>query len=885
MWRKLESKTRTGYHPSFVWTEIMSFIKGSYESLSSKTGYLSKEEYMELGRKRAPNFSGQRDDIYDIFLLYEHYKKNHQMFDETDVVHDIFRRLANMETTPITIHQIYVDETQDFTQAELFLLIRLCKNPNDMFLTGDTAQSIMRGIAFRFEDLKTLFFHIKQNTKAKKSSKSSKSLEVHVPQLHQLTYNYRSHAGILKLASSILEVLVRFFPESFDRLEPDQGLFPGPEPILIESCTFSDLAVLLSGNRRETSNIEFGAHQVILVYNEEAKENLPEELSCGLVLTIYESKGLEFDDVLLFNFFKYSQASKEWRVVTKHLNELAETVYSRTSRTEQCVRIDNDLLMSSGRPRPLDFDPNQHKILCSELKQLYTALTRARVNVWIYDEDPEKRAPMFEYFKALNLVKPVDITELNEESLSKVIFAENSSKQDWIKQGDSFMKNHLYNVAAQCFGKGGDRRKQMLAQAHDRALLASRRKDKLREKNEMRDEFLFAAELYLNCERYPEAAKCLSNAKEVKPAISLYTKLRQFEKAAELCKKNGLIVECSRLYESADKFNKAVSILYENGVYDIALDVLKRYKMRETEMMRNDCQSLERLRTNRPDKIYTKEKISLRAAEKYHEQNDFKRMQEAVSRFRDEDDKIEFYKKHQYINEAANLIASSGKVSEAVNLYMKHGMLDKARYIAEKSKDDIIIAKTLHDISRITLATEHDNQALDTVKDDLTKSLEIFKRYGEKNLAGNVLLLHAKVYDDIKFILSAGEAFLDTRPCKNEAGYLECCNLLVKLTDQKDQNILDFLLKGVNCLIKVCNIILLKFSSICKGDLADEKKFVTYCHFYGMFPKGDVNFEVFPATKPLCENILSIKPASSTHKVVTLDTERCSHMIVCHLLT
>jgi hypothetical protein len=55
--------------------------------------------------------------------------------------------------------------------------------------------------------------------------------------------------------------------------------------------------------------------------------------------------------------------------------------------------------------------------------------------------------------------------------LSKVIFAENSSKQDWIKQGDSFMKNHLYNVAAQCFGKGGDRRKQMLAQAHDRALL------------------------------------------------------------------------------------------------------------------------------------------------------------------------------------------------------------------------------------------------------------------------------------------------------------------------------------------------------------------------------------------------------------------------------
>lgn len=31
-----------------------------------------------------------------------------------------------------------------------------------MFLTGDTAQSIMRGVAFRFTDLKTLFHHAKE---------------------------------------------------------------------------------------------------------------------------------------------------------------------------------------------------------------------------------------------------------------------------------------------------------------------------------------------------------------------------------------------------------------------------------------------------------------------------------------------------------------------------------------------------------------------------------------------------------------------------------------------------------------------------------------------------------------------------------------------------
>lgn len=40
-------------------------------------------------------------------------------------------------------------QVQDFTQAELGLLIHLCDDVNTMFFTGDTAQSIMRGVAFR----------------------------------------------------------------------------------------------------------------------------------------------------------------------------------------------------------------------------------------------------------------------------------------------------------------------------------------------------------------------------------------------------------------------------------------------------------------------------------------------------------------------------------------------------------------------------------------------------------------------------------------------------------------------------------------------------------------------------------------------------------------
>lgn len=65
-------------------------------------------------------------------------------------------------------------------------------------------------------------------------------------------------------------------------------------------------------------------------------------------------------------------------------------------------------LLTNLSPRPLEFDPRKHKILNTELKRLYTALTRARTNVWIFDEDEECRFPMFDYFIKRNLVEVKD---------------------------------------------------------------------------------------------------------------------------------------------------------------------------------------------------------------------------------------------------------------------------------------------------------------------------------------------------------------------------------------------------------------------------------------------------------------------------------------------
>lgn len=151
------------------------------------------------------------------------------------------------------------------------------------------------GVDFRFTDVRQIFYN------------QFGGIE---PKLLQLTHNYRSHAGVLRLAACVVELLYFFFSNSLDKLPPDLGLFNGPRPVCMEVASTEELVLMLDGAKRETSRIEFGAHQVVIVRSEEAKRNLPDEFGVDKdwVMTVQESKGLEFDDVLLYNFFTDSPA-------------------------------------------------------------------------------------------------------------------------------------------------------------------------------------------------------------------------------------------------------------------------------------------------------------------------------------------------------------------------------------------------------------------------------------------------------------------------------------------------------------------------------------------------------------------------------------------------
>ena len=98
----------------------------------------------------------ERIQIYTIFLKYEKWKSEMRAYDFNDVVNHVLRQIRqDFLRESQTVHFLMVDEVQDSTQNVISLLMSIADK--NIFFSGDTAQTISKGIGFRFFDLKSVF--------------------------------------------------------------------------------------------------------------------------------------------------------------------------------------------------------------------------------------------------------------------------------------------------------------------------------------------------------------------------------------------------------------------------------------------------------------------------------------------------------------------------------------------------------------------------------------------------------------------------------------------------------------------------------------------------------------------------------------------------------
>jgi len=183
---------------------------------------------------------------------------------------------------------------------------------------------------------------------------------------------------------------------------------------------FAGTTVTQHSGGQQIAAPQFGCNQVIIVRDQSAKEYIPEVFRNMLCLTVYEAKGLEFDDVILYNFFHLGDVQKsQWKLLNDieleevqrvkvneallmdfdcldaektNIEELMKEL-KKQERGEDCeVEYETEIGLRLKKHR--DEVYRKFSMLCVEMKFLYVAITRPKRRLIIYDDAIEGRKPI-----------------------------------------------------------------------------------------------------------------------------------------------------------------------------------------------------------------------------------------------------------------------------------------------------------------------------------------------------------------------------------------------------------------------------------------------------------------------------------------------------------
>lgn len=428
-WPQLDRLNHRKLPLSLVFAEIMGVIKGSTECARTLRA-LTCSEYLNRSSRISPVFDSEVDRlaVYQMYQAYENQKREVHELDYVDRVLGIFGSLQRtpdlQQVLATAIDEIYVDEVQDQRSVDLELLLKLIKDGRYFHAAGDTAQAISQESTFRFEDLKAMIYE-RFTDNAQMGEQGQER-----PEVFQLGLNYRSHDGIVKFGSMVMDLLWKTFPQTVDKLVPEEGLLCGPIPFIFIGCERDVLtkATLAGSKEAPADKAKFGAEQVVLVRDEESKARLKSSIGdIALILTILQSKGMEFDDVVLFDFFTSCPEPDGWRTLPDLANKEARV-----------------------------YDSKRYASMCVELKQLYVAVTRARTKLFLMETaTAECLAPIVNLLSRCEPSPVVQVIRREDTAFGEkleVLRADKSTDpKRWIERGYDLLADDHLREALHCF--------------------------------------------------------------------------------------------------------------------------------------------------------------------------------------------------------------------------------------------------------------------------------------------------------------------------------------------------------------------------------------------------------------------------------------------------
>ncbi len=370
-------------------------FRGVISGFSINTPYLHREEYLNIGIRQSIFLHNERELVYDLFEKYLLMLKNNALYDPNILAHSYLDKISKIYDF------IVVDEVQDITNVQLKCVFNGIKNESksNFILSGDSNQVVHPNF-FSWGNLKTMLynnmtFDIKKVTKILQS-------------------NFRNAKSITNISNALLKIKQKRF-----------GSIDKESTYLMKSISRESGEILFLKDTDKVKNelnkkVSKSTKFAVIVMRDDEKQQARKYFNTPLIFSIFEIKGLEYDNIILLNFI--SSEKKNFESIISGI-------------TEDDLKNDIEYMRSSNKK---DKSLEEYKFF---INALYVAFTRSVKKLFIIENDIKN--PIFNLLGLSNAIEHIAIESeqsSNKEWLIEAMKLETQGKQE---QADEIRKKIL----------------------------------------------------------------------------------------------------------------------------------------------------------------------------------------------------------------------------------------------------------------------------------------------------------------------------------------------------------------------------------------------------------------------------------------------------------
>ncbi len=369
-------------------------FKGVITGTVSEQSFLSEESYLKLGIKQSIFPEAERKHIYELFRKYIQFLNENKYYDANIIAYQHTHKASP------NYDYVIVDEVQDITSVQLKLIMACIHNKTHFMLCGDSNQ-IVHPNFFSWAKVKTLFFN--------------EDIKGEIIQI--LATNYRNTPEVTQIANKLLLVKNARF-----------GSIDKESTYLVQPNTKNQGEVVFYENNQKikselnTKTSQSAKFAVIVLRNED-KSKARQFFNTPLLFSVQEAKGLEYENVILFDII--SGSDKEFR-------EIAEGVSLEDIASEE-------IIFARSKDKS-DKSLDEYKFY---INALYVAITRAIKNLYVVES--LKKHELLKLLDLVNFQQKVEIQSQNSSAEEWLLEAKKLDLQGKKEQADA-IRNDILKV-------------------------------------------------------------------------------------------------------------------------------------------------------------------------------------------------------------------------------------------------------------------------------------------------------------------------------------------------------------------------------------------------------------------------------------------------------